>query len=59
MSTVMKDKDGKVLKTLTGTQYHPDGTGPRDSKGKPIVDNPAPAAPDGAGDKATKKETGS
>lgn len=38
MSTITKDKSGKVVKALQDTEYHPDGTGPRDAKGKPITD---------------------
>lgn len=37
MSTVHLDKRGKVIKTEPGTQYHPDGTGPRNADGTPIV----------------------
>lgn len=38
MSTITKDKSGKVVKAMQDTEYHPDGTGPRDSDGKPITD---------------------
>lgn len=37
MSTVFKDKNGKVLKTESGTKYHQDGTGPRDEHGRRLV----------------------
>lgn len=40
MSTVIKDKDGKVIQTVQDTQYHRDGTGARDSKGN-LLDRPA------------------
>ena len=33
MSQIIKDKDGKVLKTMPDTGYHNDGTGPRDANG--------------------------
>lgn len=36
MSTVFKDKDGKVIKTEPHTKYHPEGTGARDKDGQLI-----------------------
>ena len=42
MSTVVKNKDGKVIKTEPDTQYHPNGTGARDSQGN-LLDRPAAA----------------
>ena len=42
MSTVVKNKDGKVIKTEPDTQYHPNGTGARDSQGN-LLDRPATA----------------
>lgn len=44
MSTKHYDKAGKFLREEPGTQYHPDGTGPRDSEGKPLSGPVAAAA---------------
>lgn len=43
MSTVIKDKNGKVIKTLPDTKYHPQGTGARASDGKLLDHAPAVA----------------
>ena len=48
MSTVYLDKKGNVIKTDPGTQYHKDGTGPRNADGTPIVDAPIDTTADAA-----------
>lgn len=62
MSTVIKHRDGRIEKR-PGTQYHKDGTGPRDEKGRLITDadtttadKTAEAAPAAAEKPAAKKE---
>jgi hypothetical protein len=59
MSTITKDKSGKVIKELQDTKYHRDGTGPRDARGKPITDRvPEASTTDaGAADPIPQKET--
>jgi hypothetical protein len=59
MSTITKDKSGKVIKELQDTKYHRDGTGPRDARGKPITDRVPEASPTVAGavDSTPQKET--
>lgn len=50
MTTILRNKDGTIAKVVTDTQYHDDGTGPRDASGQPIVEHePEPKAADGAG----------
>ncbi|MCH2092726.1 MAG: hypothetical protein MK141_14275 [Pseudoxanthomonas sp.] len=56
MSTVIKDKDGKVIETVQDTQYHRDGTGARDSKGN-LLDRPAAATKPAGKAAPAKSET--
>lgn len=65
MTTVFKDRKGKVIRTESGTKYHPQGTGPRHPDGTLIVDaaeptnaDTTPTADDAADDArpATQKE---
>lgn len=56
MSTVIKDKHGKVIKSLPDTQYHSDGTGARDADGNRITDVVPEAAVDAAKPTATSKK---
>ena len=41
MSTIYKDKNGKVIKTEPDTQYHEDGPGPRDKDGNLVINGDA------------------
>lgn len=46
MSQIIKDKNGKVL-SISDTEYHEDGTGPRDASGALIM--PEAASEDASG----------
>ena len=41
MTTIYKDKNGKVIKTEPDTQYHPEGPGPRDADGSKVINGDA------------------
>lgn len=45
MSTIYKDKNGKVIRTEPDTQYHADGPGPRDKDGNLVI-NGDPVIPE-------------
>jgi hypothetical protein len=37
VTTIYKDKNGKVIKTDPDTAYHPEGPGPRDADGNKVI----------------------